>query len=189
MNRRLIRGLEDHLTKIIERFGSLKEPLIACIAGGVAVNYYTRVRMSDDTDIDWSHRVIIPKELQRFLSEDMDGRPILVSMDANFSESIGLFHPDWKQNANEVTRIGDLIIKVITPVDLIVSKIGRFNEQDRNDICELARHEDISTDEVKARAEEAMEYYIGDLDYLKTSISLATDLIHECQKDGNTYRP
>lgn len=189
MSRQLMKGLLEHLEQVGARFGPLQEPIIAYIAGGVAVNYYTGMRMSDDTDIAWSHRVLIPQDLKTFVSEDLDGSPILVSMDANFSDVLGLFHPDWKADAREVAKSKNMIVKIISPVDLIVSKIGRFIEQDRDDICDLARSEQISKEEVRARAEEALDCCVGDIAVLKQRIELAMDIIDECQNRGDSHTP
>jgi len=62
--RKLIPELEAHLAALSDRLGlesRIKEPISAYIAGGVAVNYWTGYRMSDDVDIKWSHRVAIPQ--------------------------------------------------------------------------------------------------------------------------------
>ena len=51
---------------------------------------------------------------------------------------------------------GNLVLHVIDPVDLAVSKVARFSERDRDDIRELAGRGLIDPDRFAARAEEAL---------------------------------
>lgn len=189
MSDKLIDHLLKHLSIASEDFNVKKGKVIAHIAGGTAVNYYTGVRMSDDVDIQWSHRMILSGDARHFMSEDPDGNPLLVAVDVGFSESIGLFHPDWKQDANVIAEFPKLIVKMITPVDLVVSKIGRFFERDREDICALAEAIHLDPEEIRARAEDALEYYVGNEDYVRKSLELGLDLIKECSRDNDDVEP
>lgn len=183
MSTKLIDDLLAHLSSISQSFNLRKGKVVAHIAGGIAVNYYTAARASDDMDIQWSHRVLIPIDKRAFITEDPEGNPLQVSVDTGFSESIGLFHPDWKEDALPIIEFPNLNVKVITPVDLVVSKIGRFIERDRDDIRMLALHDPFTLDDVAQRAEEALDYYVGDLNYVRTSIQLALEIIREVRRD------
>lgn len=177
--RRLYPELQAHLHKLADRIGPLKMPVHAYIAGGVAVNYHTGVRMSDDVDIAWSRRVAIPPDMQIFEAVNPNDPTdvIFVTMDGEFDDYLGSFHPDWKNEAPEICQIGDIVLHVISPVDLAVSKIGRFQERDREDIEALAHFELISSQEVAARAAEAIDFYVGDTTFIQYNLRDAIALI------------
>ena len=85
-----------------------------------------------------------------------------------------------------VGRIGATLADVPDPLDLAVSKISRFAEQDRADITALARRGLIGEASLRRRALEALTYYVGNLDSVKTSIDLACDLVAAARPDPET---
>lgn len=182
--RRLIPELEAHLAKLSQRLGKLRHPVHAYIAGGIAVNYHTGARMSDDVDIMWSARVIIPEDLRVFHVPDPEdpSDTILVALDGNFHDYLGSFHPDWKQSAPQIVRFGDIAIHVITPLDLAVSKLGRFAEVDRQDIGLLAEEGLISSQLLQARGREALEYCVGDPTLLGYNLRDAVEMVREIEE-------
>jgi len=177
--RKLYPELEAHLRRLADRLGSLRMPVHAYIAGGVAVNYYTGVRMSDDVDIMWSRRVAIPPDMQIFEVANPDDPTdvMIVSMDGAFGDYLGSFHPDWMADAPEVCQIGDIVLHVISPLDLAVSKIARFQDRDREDIEALARFNLISSEDVATRADEAIEFYVGDTTFIQYNRRDAVELV------------
>jgi len=50
---------------------------------------------------------------------------------------------------------GVLDVKLLAPLHLAVSKIGRFSERGRSDIARLARHQHIISATLRQRAHEA----------------------------------
>jgi len=70
-----------------------------------------------------------------------------------------------------------LEVRALAPVDLAVSKIGRFEDHDRGDIATLAHHGLIKGRAVRRRAEEALSYYVGNTERARTSLELACKLI------------
>lgn len=172
--------LEDHLKKLAEGFGRLTLPLHAYIAGGVAVNYHTRIRMSDDVDIQWSHKVVIPKELQIFevINPDDPDDVLNITMDGSFGDYLGSFHPDWEKDSIMVGQVGDIVIHVISAVDLAVSKLARYAERDREDIAALIQAGLLNSAEFDVRANEALQYYaVGDTSYIVYNIQDTIKLI------------
>lgn len=177
---KMVEDLLAHLGGISESFQvPAGQKVVAHIAGGMAVNYYAGSRMSDDADIEWSHRVILPPEQQHFLTEDPNGYPVMVTIDAGFSNLIGLFHPDWKEDAMPIMEFPNLLVKIISPLDLIVSKIGQFVEHDRDDIRDIATAVPINREALKQRALEALNFYVGNLDHVGHSVHLALDIVDE----------
>lgn len=183
MARRLLPEMLANLRGIADFIGDRQHLVVAHIVGGMAVNYWTAYRMSVDSDITWSHRVLLPPELQSFVVQDEEGLPQVVNIDSSFMDAIGLFHPDWKDDCEEVTRIRSLVVKVISPTDLAVSKIGRFADRDREDICTLARQRLIEVERVRCRAREALDYFIGDPIWVRHNLTDALELIRTCRDD------
>ena len=70
-----------------------------------------------------------------------------------------------------------LAVKLLTPLDLAVSKLSRFSEQDQLDIRALARERLIDATQLCRRAKEALPDYLGNPDRIKTSIDIAARLV------------
>jgi hypothetical protein len=72
-------------------------------------------------------------------------------------------------------------VRLLTPVDLAVSKLSRYSEQDRADIATLARRRGLRAAELRRRAEEAIAGYIGNLERVRLSIELACQVVAEIE--------
>jgi hypothetical protein len=70
------------------------------------------------------------------------------------------------------------------PIDLAVSKLSRFADQDREDILLLAREGLIDSASLRKRAEEALAGYVGDLNSVRNSIAIACRLIESARLPG-----
>ena len=70
-------------------------------------------------------------------------------------------------------------MRLLTPVDLAVSKLGRFSAQDRDDITALARRKLIDAKSLRKRAEEALTAYVGDTSRVANTIALACRIVDE----------
>jgi hypothetical protein len=79
----------------------------------------------------------------------------------------------------EVAGIDPAVLEVyaLAPLDLAVSKISRFSEQDRSDIETLARAGLIDDAALRRRATEAVSGYVGDLRAVALSIELACAMV------------
>jgi hypothetical protein len=62
-------------------------------------------------------------------------------------------------------------VYVLSPIDLILSKIARFSGPDAQDIANIIARFQIPADEIKRRAEEALAGYVGDVDYLRMNLN------------------
>ena len=67
-------------------------------------------------------------------------------------------------------RPSPLWLYVVTPADLAISKLGRFGEQDIEDILTLIRLKKLSINEFLERANEAADYYVGNITAIKGNI-------------------
>jgi hypothetical protein len=71
---------------------------------------------------------------------------------------------------------GVLDVRILKPVDLAVSKLGRFSEQDRADIAALARRGLVQGTDLERRAREALDIYVGDTQRLRGNIARAVEI-------------
>ena len=74
-----------------------------------------------------------------------------------------------------------LDIRLLSALDLALSKISRFSSQDRDDITSLARNGLIHSVLLRRRAEEAAGALVGNLDRLRSSIDLACRIVGDVE--------
>ncbi|MBP8298414.1 MAG: hypothetical protein KAX84_20060 [Burkholderiales bacterium] len=157
------------------------EPIVVCVAGGAALHFYTGARYSNDIDAKIMARVLLdPNDLQVAYRGD-DGHARLLYFDTQYNDSFALLHQDAYDDAIRITLAGidarRLVVKLLTPLDLAVSKLSRFSEQDQQDIRALAREGLIDAAQLRKRARDALPDYVGNLDRIKTSIDIACRLV------------
>jgi hypothetical protein len=75
-------------------------------------------------------------------------------------------------------------VYVLSPVDLIVSKIARLSGPDKSDIAAVIAKFGIAADEIERRAEEAMGRYVGNADYLRMNLREVLQLAKELAADS-----
>lgn len=162
-------------------------PVRMYIAGGAALHLLTGVRVSEDVDAVFSKRVLFSEEIE-VSYRDPDGRARLLYLDRNYNDTLGLLHEDAHKDARPVAFPGidkKLIdVRVLAPIDLAVSKLSRFSDQDREDILLLAREGLIDSASLRKRAEQALGGYVGDLSSVRNSIDIACRLIESTQPPG-----
>ena len=67
-------------------------------------------------------------------------------------------------------------------MDLAVSKLSRFSEQDQDDIRALARHGLITAAALRRRAETALPDYVGNLERIKNAITIACGMVDKTSR-------
>lgn len=149
------------------------------VVGGVAVHVYTQSRVSTDIDMTLSHRLVVPETVVRYKDGEKDA---YVSLDRNYGEFLAVMHPDWKNDANLLGTYGRVVLKVISPVDLAVSKIARFADNDRMDIRNLAMAGLIDADGLRRRFDEAAEFYVGDQAMMRYNLKDALSIVETWRK-------
>jgi hypothetical protein len=156
------------------------------ISGGAAMHFYTGERYSNDIDAKIMARVMLdPGELQvAFRGED--GHARLLYFDTQYNDSFALLHQNAYGDALPISVEGvdprRLGIRLLTPLDLAVSKLSRFSEQDQDDIRALARTRLIDAAVLRRRAEAALPDYVGNLDRIRNSIDLACRLVEAASR-------
>jgi hypothetical protein len=159
-------------------------PIRMVVAGGAALHLLTGARVSEDVDAVFSKRVLLGEEIE-VSYRDPDGRARLLYLDRNYNDTLGLLHENAHKDAQPVAFPGidsKLIdVRVLAPVDLAVSKLSRFADQDREDILLLAREGLIDPASLRKRAEQALAGYVGDLNPVRNSIDIACRLIESAR--------
>jgi hypothetical protein len=79
-----------------------------------------------------------------------------------------------------------LDVRLLSALDLAVSKISRFSSQDRDDITSLGKHGLIKSAALRRRANEAMANYVGNLDTLTGAIDLACRIVEDAEQRSSS---
>lgn len=141
------------------------------------MHFYTGARYTDDIDAKFLARVLLnPEDLQVAYSGE-DGHARLLYLDTQYSDTFALIHERAYRDAMSISLEGvdarRLDVRLLTPVDLAVSKLARFSEQDQEDIRALAKAGLIDAQALRRRAETALPDYVGNVDRLRNSIEIA----------------
>ena len=155
----------------------------AVIAGGVATHIYTNMRVSDDIDVVFSHRILVPQDLIVHY-KDENNTDKTVYFDYNYNDSYALMHPDFMANAVKINwnKSNNIKLYVLSPVDLVISKLLRYIETDQADIRRLCELDLFTSEELEQKINEALDYYIGNLTFLKHNINDTLELKKEIEE-------
>jgi hypothetical protein len=152
---------------------------------GAAVHFYTGERISNDVDAAFSRRIALPSDLE-VAYRDPDGNSRLLYFDRQYNETFALMHEDAHDDSVPLSLkhidASVLDVRLLSPLDLAVSKISRFSSQDRGDITVLAKQGLIEAATLRHRSQESMGNYVGNLDSLKTSIELAVRIVEDAEQ-------
>jgi len=136
-------------------------PVDAYIVGGAAVHFHTNSRVSNDVDSILSHAVKLPTDLI-VPWIDKDGNVQQLSYDYTYNSSFGLLQEDYDKRAVLIKTIDEkLNIYILDPLDLIISKIARFSDNDEDDIRVLIKMKNIDREELYYLASDAIKVGIG----------------------------
>ena len=179
----IVRKISAQLTGIDRKL----LPVRLYVAGGAALHLRTGARISEDINAVFSRRLVLKDDLQ-VAYKGPDGRARLLYLDRNYNDTLGLLHEDAYDDSERLELAGTdpevLEVRVLSPVDLAVSKLARFGDADREDIEILAREKLIDPGRLRKRAEEALKGYVGEVDVVRTSIDLACNLAAALQRRG-----
>lgn len=159
-------------------------PVRMFVAGGAAVHLYTGDRISLDIDASFSHRLLLPVDLE-VSYRAADGAAQLLYFDRQHNDAFALIHPQAREDSVALTLEGidpgTLDIRLLAALDLAVSKINRLAEHDREDLVSLTRHRLIGAGELRRRAEEAARSYVGNARAKQVSIDLACRIVADAE--------
>ncbi len=181
--------LDQAIQEVIDRISStIREGRVvdSMLAGGIAVFIHVtkrkellkEARYSDDIDIEFGSRMAIPDDIQ-VLFEDEAGTERTIVLDRNYTAALGLLHPHAFADSRKflVSANKRLNLRLITPLDLAVTKVGRFSDHDRHDLRLLAKAGLVNAGDFRSRATEALDYYATDPTHAKLNIEEAVELI------------
>jgi hypothetical protein len=162
-------------------------PVKMYVAGGAALHFYTGERVSRDVDAVFSQRIALPEDLD-IAYVDADGAARLLYFDRQYNDSLSLMHEDAQDDSVALSLDGIdaklLDVRLLSPLDLAVSKLSRFSSQDRSDIVSLARKRLITSSALRERAEQALVAYVGAIERVQGSIDLAARLVADMERQG-----
>jgi hypothetical protein len=171
--RELFKQLEDRL--------ALRSPINVYLAGGMAVHLYTANRVTTDVDAEFGSRIFIPSDLIVDVTLE-DGTLQSVYFDTNYNSSFALIHEDYLDDAIPLDLgVEQIRLHILTPLDLAVSKIARFSENDKEDIAELVRLGLTNADAIEQRATSALGGYVGGLAMLRLNLLDAVALARQVE--------
>ncbi len=160
-------------------------PIRMFVAGGAALHFYTGARVSKDIDAVFSHRIALPEDLE-VSYRDVDGAARLLYFDRQYNDTLGLMHEDAHADSLALALPGVdptvLEVRLLAPLDLAVSKLGRFSSQDRDDIALLARQRKLGAEQLRQRAEQALTGYVGELSRVRGAIDIACRVVADAQR-------
>lgn len=162
--------------------GDGKKPVTVCVAGGAALHLYTGSRVSKDIDAKVMARFIPPDNLE-VSYRDSDGHARILYFDTQYNDTYGLLHEEAYDDSVAIDLPGidrsRLDVRLLSPLDLAVSKLSRYEAHDQDDLRALARAGLIDAAALRRRAEEALPGYVGDVKRVKNSIALAEKLVRK----------
>jgi len=184
-------------SEIVQRIASTLDnvpkrilPINMYVAGGAALHFYTGERVTRDIDASFSRRIALPADLE-ISYRDEDG-PHLLYFDRQYNDTLGLLHEDAYDDSQSLSLpevdAGIIDVRLLTPLDLAISKIGIFASQDRDDIATLARLHLINEKGLRTRATEAAIAYVGDVARLEGSINLACRLVADVARKEKSLK-
>jgi hypothetical protein len=183
------RELVERIARSLANVPARILPIRMYVAGGAALHFYTGARVSKDVDATFSRRIALPDDLE-VTYRDVDGSARLLYFDRQYNDTFGLLHEGAQDDSVPLSLPGFkasiIEIRLLSALDLAVSKIGRFSSQDRDDIVALARRNLIDSRGVRRRAEHALAGYVGDTARMRTSIDIACRLVEDVEKRRST---
>ena len=166
-------------------------PVRMYLAGGAALHLYTGERVSRDIDATFSHRIALPENLE-VAYRDADGAARLLYFDRQYNDTLGLLREDAYEDSVPLALEGidstALQVRVVSALDLAVSKLGRFSGQDQEDIATLARHKLIDSAALRRRAQDALRSYVGDTTRVQGAIAVAVRVVADLEARGGKKR-
>lgn len=175
-------GLRE-LFKQLEKRLSLSGPLNVYLAGGMAVHLYTAHRVTTDVDAEFGARVYLPNDLVVELQLE-DGTEQVIYLDTNYNSTFALMHEAYLDDAIPLDfGLEQIRVHVLAPVDLAVSKIARFADNDQEDIAALVRLGLTTADEIAQRATSALVGFVGGQTMLQLNLNDAVALARKIETE------
>jgi hypothetical protein len=164
-----------------------QEAVKVYLFGGCAIHLHIGNRASNDIDAE-----LEPIEKLKPLAsletaikavgfDDEEGDYCMLDFDGNFTPTIAPIHPDYKERSSLLYRTKSKLVYLylVSAVDIAVSKLGRFESVDREDIINLFQNKMFTIEDFRENAEEAKNYCGVATDKLEFNISMAINILKE----------
>ncbi|MCZ7803424.1 DUF6036 family nucleotidyltransferase [Pseudomonas aeruginosa] len=164
------------------------------IFGGCGVHLLTHARGSADIDAEVeAARILRRDELVAVLADpefyEQGDEDLTVEFDPNYNTSLGPLHEDYRDRAIPLDGFDGnqpLHVYVAAGVDLAISKLSRFTEQDKADIEALIDSGRVDVEEFVTLATEAIDYAVGNRSGM---LSCLADVTEPYLEDGHYGSP
>ena len=164
------------------------------IFGGCGVHLLTHARGSADIDAEVeAARILRRDELVAVLADpefyEQGDEDLTVEFDPNYNTSLGPLHEDYRDRAipmDGFDRAQPLHVYVAAGVDLAISKLGRYTEQDKADIEALIDCGRVDVEEFVTLAKEAIDYAVGNR---SVTLSYLADVTEPYLENGHNGSP
>ncbi len=138
-----------------------QSPVKAYLTGGGAVHYYCNKRVSDDIDLIMQYAVKVPEDLFVVWMNEA-GTLEQVHYDHTYNSTFGLLHEDYEDRAIHMITIDDKFeINLLSPEDLIISKLIRFAQNDEEDIKNIIETKKVNKEQLYLLAKDALNVGVG----------------------------
>ena len=181
----MFENLDTYLGK---NYNELPEEAVKVyLFGGCAIHLHIGNRASNDVDAELEpiQKLKPVANLETAIKavgfDDEEGDYCMLDFDGNFNPTIAPIHPDYKERSSllHTTKLKLVSLYLVSAVDIAVSKLGRFESVDREDIINLFQNGMFTLEDFKETAEEAKNYYSVATDKLEFNINMAIDLLEE----------
>ncbi len=164
-------------------------PVKAYLTGGGAVHYYSNKRVSDDIDLIMQYVVKIPDDLfVTWINED--GMIEEVHYDYTYNSTFGLLHEDYEDRATNLAIIdGKFEINLLSPEDLIISKLVRFASKDEEDIKDIIKTGKVNKEKLYELAKDAINVGVGfQKNFVEINLDIVMDICNQFEKEKQTKK-
>lgn len=151
-------------------------PVKAYLTGGGAVHYYCNSRVSDDVDLIMQYTVKIPEDLF-VVWLNKEGSLEQVHYEYTYNSTFGLLHEDYEDRAVHMITIEDKFeISLLSPEDLIISKLIRFAQNDEEDIQNIIKTGKVNKKLLYELSKDAISVGVG---FQKSFVEITLDQVME----------
>jgi len=156
-----LKEMMEIISKRVPQGHKKKDSVNIYIAGGIATYFYSATRVSRDVDAILSHNVRIPTNLSVYWENESGEMEELV-YDHGFMSLGGILPEGYETRAYLQYEIDNkLKVYILSPEDLILSKLIRFADHDEADIKSIVANSDAKKEKFRKLAEEYIEFGVG----------------------------
>ncbi len=156
------------------------------VFGGCALHILTNARGSADVDAEVkASEKLLRDEIRAVYTAPEDyeqnGLDLSVVFDQQFNNSLCPLHEDYEDRAIPLAdhQASPMQVFIAHPIDLAISKLGRFTQRDQEDIHLLIGAGKLDLAEFDSLAREAIDYYPCDKGTVTSCLRLVLDEARE----------